>query len=281
LYPRDADAALGVSKRKMKDYLGQARSQQWGGRRTRCTGESETGSRKKNRQPNEALSKASCLVAELGEDLGTGTEGLGGLGLGLGPKLVGDLLGLVVLGGSHLALNLQLLDGGLVLPPDLVGETANGAVVAAGGESEDTEGLGADHSLGALQVLGDTLVALQSVEGVLGTVGVVTVVLGHHTTDGAEEHVRRGTVVEGTLLGVGEGSLAEGVQNLQLVAVVGAGDGGSLASDEGDLLAVLKLLGDNGADTTQKVSLHVDDGGVSLLLGDGVLTHFGGCVLTD
>lgn len=82
----------------------------------------------------------------------------------------------------------------LVLPADLVAETTDGAVLAAGLQSQDTEGLGNDHLL--LLVVGgrDTLEDLESFESG-GTAGGL---VGNHATDGLVEDSRRGAEVEGT-----------------------------------------------------------------------------------
>lgn len=99
-----------------------------------------------------------------------------------------------------------LLDNIAVLPAELTAETADGAVLAAGLEAEDTEGLGDDHAL--LVVVGrrDTLEGLQAVHGSGTTLSLVR----DHATDGAPEHLGRRTVVPWTTArGVETGLLAE------------------------------------------------------------------------
>jgi len=84
----------------------------------------------------------------------------------------------------------------LVLPADLVAETANGAVLAAGLQSEDAESLGNNHLL-LLVVRGrDTLEDLESLKS-SGTAGGL---VGDHATDGLVEDAGRGAEVEGTCL---------------------------------------------------------------------------------
>lgn len=97
-------------------------------------------------------------------------------------------------------------DDVLVLPADLVGEAADGAVLAAGLQSQDTEGLGNNHLL-LLVVRGrDTLEDLESLESG-GTAGGL---VGNHATDGLVEDPGRGAEVEGTTAGrVVTGHLAE------------------------------------------------------------------------
>ena len=82
----------------------------------------------------------------------------------------------------------------LVLPANLVAQTANGAVLAAGLESEDAEGLGNDHLLLLVVGRGNTLKDLEALHGG-GTTGSL---VGDHATDGLVEDAGRSTEVEGT-----------------------------------------------------------------------------------
>jgi hypothetical protein len=82
----------------------------------------------------------------------------------------------------------------LVFPADLVAQSADGAVLAAGTETEDTESLGNNHTL-LLVVRGrDTLENLEALKSSSTTGGLV----GHHSTDGLVEDAGRSTEVEGT-----------------------------------------------------------------------------------
>lgn len=73
-------------------------------------------------------------------------------------------------------------------------KTADGAVLAAGLQSQDTEGLG-NHHLFLLVVRGrDTLENLEALKGGGTTGGLV----GDHAADGLVEDARRGAEVEGT-----------------------------------------------------------------------------------
>lgn len=82
----------------------------------------------------------------------------------------------------------------LVLPADLVAQTANGAVLATGLQSQDTESLGNDHLL--LLIVGgrDTLEDLEALQSG-GTAGGL---VGDHTTDGLVEDSGGSAEVEGT-----------------------------------------------------------------------------------
>lgn len=88
----------------------------------------------------------------------------------------------------------------LVLPANLVAQTANGAVLAAGLESENTESLGDDHLLLLVVGRGDTLKDLEALESG-GTTGSL---VGDHATDGLVEDSGRSTEVERTCLGVND-----------------------------------------------------------------------------
>jgi len=80
----------------------------------------------------------------------------------------------------------------LVLPADLVAETADGAVLAAGLKSQNAQSLGDDHLL-LLVIWGrDTLEDLQPLESGSTAGGLV----GDHATDGLVEDAGRGAEVE-------------------------------------------------------------------------------------
>jgi hypothetical protein len=155
--------------------------------------------------------KTRRLVAVASEGLACLAVNLGVL-LGVGQLSLRQLLALVVCGTLGLAALLESvvqserhscscderqytpLNNILVLPADLVAQTADSAVLAAGLQSQDTEGLGNDHLL--LLVVGgrDTLEDLESLKGG-GTPGGL---VGNHATDGLVEDPRRGAEVEGT-----------------------------------------------------------------------------------
>ena len=85
-------------------------------------------------------------------------------------------------------------DDVLVLPAELVAKTADSAVLAAGLQPQDTEGLGNDDTL--LLVVGgrDTLEGLKTLHGGSTTGSLVR----DHATDGAPEHLGGSAEVEGT-----------------------------------------------------------------------------------
>ena len=86
------------------------------------------------------------------------------------------------------------LDNVLVLPADLVAQPTNSAVLAAGLQSKDPQGLGNDHLL--LLIVGgrDTLEDLEALKGGGATGGLV----GNHAANGLVEDPGRSAEVEGT-----------------------------------------------------------------------------------
>merc|ERR1712127_939224 len=88
--------------------------------------------------------------------------------------------------------------------------------------------------------------ALEVGEGKLTTVGLV----GEHTADDVLEHLGRRATVEGTARWLGQVTLFQVVDDLELVAVEVAGDDESLATDDNDLLALEQALGDGGGQAT-------------------------------
>lgn len=191
-------------------------------------------------------------------------ELVGGGGLGGGALLGSGDLALVVSLLLDLALGLELVDGLHVVPADLVRDALDGGELAAGLEAEDAESGGDDHQLLAVVGRGDTLVDLQALQSGGTTGGLV----GKHASDGLVEDARGSTVVEGTgLLGVDQVALVQVSVVLQLVAEERARDVDELGSHNNDLLAGEELLGQGGGETTEEVSLAVNDVWVCLLEG--------------
>lgn len=82
----------------------------------------------------------------------------------------------------------------LILPANLVAQTADGAVLAAGLQAKNAQSLGNDHLL--LGVIGgrDTLENLEALHGSSTSSGLV----GDHATDGLVEDSGGSAEVEGT-----------------------------------------------------------------------------------
>lgn len=207
-------------------------------------------------KPRRASETETChLVAESSKLLGSLALAGGSL-LGVGDLAGSNTLALIV--GSALGLSslLQAGDDVLVFPANLVAETADGAVLAAGLQTENAEGLGNDHLL--LLVVGgrDTLKDLEALQGG-GTAGCL---VRDHATDGLVEDAGGSAEVERATAGrVETGHLAEVGVVLELRAEELARDVEGLAADNDNLLAVEELLSDNGGETTEEVALAIDD----------------------
>lgn len=189
------------------------------------------------------------LVTKSGESLG----GLGVSNLGVGDLgLLGQSRLLGVVGGRlDLSLLLQVGDNVLVLPAKLVGDSANGAVLSAGLESQNSQGLGDDHSLLLVVRGGDTLKHLESLQSSLTSGSLV----GDHTSNGLVEDSRGGSEMEGSVGSVESSSLSQVGGVLELGSEKLLGDVKSLASHDDNVLAVEDLLGNGGGESTEEVSL--------------------------
>jgi hypothetical protein len=82
----------------------------------------------------------------------------------------------------------------LVLPAELVAETTNSAVLAAGLEPQYPQGLGDNDALLLVVGSGNTLERLQALHGGLTAGSLV----GNHAADSSPEHLGGGAEVEGT-----------------------------------------------------------------------------------
>ena len=130
-----------------------------------------------------------------------------GLLVGLALKGSSGLLSLVVGSSTNLSLLLKSLDGILVLPSDLVGQTTEASEVATRSESQHTESLRANHTVDLVVRGRNSLEHLQVSQG-SGTTGSL---VGDHSTDGSPEDLGGSTEVEGTTSGVDVASLAQEV----------------------------------------------------------------------
>lgn len=86
------------------------------------------------------------------------------------------------------------LNNVLVLPANLVAQTADSAVLAAGLQPQNAESLGNHHLLDLVVGRGDTLEDLEALKGG-GTAGGL---VGDHAADGLIEDTRGSAEVEGT-----------------------------------------------------------------------------------
>ena len=82
----------------------------------------------------------------------------------------------------------------LVRPSNLVAQSANGAVLAAGLQPQYPQRLGDNNALLLVVGSGDTLEGLQALESRFTAGGLV----GNHAADGAPEHLGGSAEVEGS-----------------------------------------------------------------------------------
>jgi hypothetical protein len=176
--------------------------------------------------------------------------------LGRDQLAAGGLLALVVCAALNLSPLLESGDNVLVLPANLVAQTADGAVLAARAEAEDTQSLGNDDTLLLVIRRRNTLEDLEALHSGGTTGGLV----GNHAADSLVEDAGRGAEVEGAATGgVVTGHLAQVGVVLELGAEELARDVESLGADNDDLLAVEELLRNDAGEAAQKVALAIDD----------------------
>ena len=143
----------------------------------------------------------TSLLKKGGGELSTG------LFVGLALKGSGGLLALVVSGSTDLSLLLESLDGVLVLPSDLVRQSAKASESTTRSESQHTESLRADRARNLVIRRRNSLEDLEVSQSGGTTRGLV----GNHCADGSPENLGRSTEVEGTTGGVDVASLAQEV----------------------------------------------------------------------
>ena len=95
----------------------------------------------------------------------------------------------------------------------------------------------------------------ESVQGGGATGGLVR----DHTADGTPEDLGRSTVMERTMLGVHVVGLALESLVLQLLTVEAVSHLDGFTADNGDLLTVQQLLGNDGCQSALDVATPVDD----------------------
>lgn len=80
-----------------------------------------------------------------------------------------------------------------------------------------------------------------------------------HASDGSPEDSGRSSVVSGTSSGVMDHLLSHELGELDLVSEEGSRDIDSFSSDDNDSLAAEELFGDDGSQSTEEVTLSVND----------------------
>jgi len=176
--------------------------------------------------------------------------------MGLDKLSSSRLLALVVCGALNLPPLLKSSNNILVFPADLMAQTTNSAVLAAGLQSENSKGLRNNDSLLLIIRRRNTFKDLQSLHGSGTTGGLV----GNHATYSLVEDTRGSSEVERTSSSrVESGNLAKVGMVLQLRAEEFAGDVERFTSHYHDLLTVEQLLRDNTGQATQEVSFAINN----------------------
>jgi len=184
-----------------------------------------------NKNQNTLVAESSqfslCLIVDLRTLLGFRKLSLCGL------------LAFVVCCALDLSSLLKSSNNILVLPADLVAQSANSAVFSAGLQSQHSQSLRNDNPLDFVVWCWDTLENLKSLHGG-GTTGSL---VRNHSADGLVEDSGWGTEMERTSSGwVVSGHLSEVGMVLQLRTEELPGDVQVLTSYNDDLLAVEQLL---------------------------------------
>lgn len=107
--------------------------------------------------------------------------------------------------GTNLALSVQPSDNRRIFPTNFLGELSQYGVLGLRLPSANREASGDNHTSDFLIARGDTLKDRKALKGSSSTLCLV----GKHTTNCTPEHLRWGTVVDGSASGVGVACLAE------------------------------------------------------------------------
>jgi len=164
--------------------------------------------------------------------------------------------------GSSLSSLLTSLDDLSLLPTHLGAEITQDAERSELSQSKDLKSLGNDHSLSQVVGGGDTLESFQS--GHSGGTSLGGVV--HHASDALPEDSSGGSVMGVASSGVVSHLLSELLLHFELISVQRARDVDLLSSNNDDSLAVDKLLSNDRSESTEQVTLTIND--------DFLLEHF-------
>jgi len=157
-----------------------------------------------------------------------------------------------------LPLLLQAIHNILVTPTNLMRQTLYCAVLATGLQSQNSQGLGHNHSLLAIIGRGDTLEQFETLKSCRAASSLVR----NHAADGPVQNLGGCAVVKGArFLRVHNVAFVEEIVVSQLVAEEAARDVDLLAPDNDYLLAAENLLRDNRSEPTQKMAFAINDDG--------------------
>jgi len=162
-------------------------------------------------------------------------------------QFIRDNFALVKCGRLQLAPFLQRAHDALVLPTDLVRESAECTVLAPWLEAQHAK-CGWDNDALLFVIWGwDSLKNFQALHCILAAIQLVW----QHTPDRPPEDLAGGAEVEGSSLRITVVSLLEEIQVLQFVTVEVTGDIDTFTSHYDDSLTLQKSLGDNSREATK------------------------------
>jgi len=170
-----------------------------------------------------------------------------------------------------LSLNLPLLlkavNDILVAPADFMRQTLNSTELPPRLQPQNPQRLRHNHTLLPVIWRGNTLKEFEALKSCRAASSLV----GHHTTDSTEKDLGRSSVMEGAgFFGVHNVALVEEVVVAQLVAEEAAGDVDLLTPNHDNFLARKDLLGYNGGQPAQEMTLAINDDGAGGKSGHGV-----------
>ena len=142
-----------------------------------------------------------------------------------------------------------------MLPSDVVGETAEHAEAASRTKVSHAKGVRNDHALHASVLGRDTLESLEAGECLISALDLA----GKHAADHAPDDLGRSPVVDRTTLRVRERALAKESSELDLVADQRSRNVHVLTPNNDNLLALQKLLGNEGGKTAKEMATSVDN----------------------
>jgi len=149
------------------------------------------------------------------------------------------------------------------LPSKFLAEISQRSDLSARFRSGNLEGSRDFELLLSVEWWRAAIIDVQSSESSLTSSGLV----GEHTSDHSLDHSGGASVMEGTVFGVGSGSLVHLFQHDQLVSVVVTSEVKTFTADQVDGVAVEEFFGDDGANSTDQVVFAVD--------GDVIFKGFG------
>jgi len=173
---------------------------------------------------------------------------------GLETELNELLLALVKHLGLGLPLLLQLLDGVVMVPSNLLGQTTQQTELVSGLKPQYLESIRNNHSLHLVVRCWDSFERLQTLKSSSSPLGLVW----DHSTDGPPQDTSRSAEVDGSLARLSVHPLPQEPQVFHLLPDEAPGQADLLATDHNHFLAIEKLLGEDGSQAAEHVVAGVD-----------------------